>query len=199
MEIKSLVNETDLLGKLAASDQHAFRRIYDAYSNSIYKYALHLLKSEELAEENVQETFLKLWNVRSEVMNVQNLESYIVRISRNGALDVFRKSKLILSSETEIRARWVEAHNETEEKIVLDDTRRVLQQGIEELPVQQKLVYELCHQKGLKYEEVALKLGISINTVKLYMKLSLRFLRDYLSKHTDVASILIIFRLFRLL
>ncbi len=195
-EINLKAKETEWLFNLAVGDQHAFRRIYDTYSNNIYKYSLHLLKSEELAHENVQETFLKLWNMRREASTVLNLESYLVTISRNAALDVLRKSRLTLRSEAIVKEKWVEGHNETNEKITLQDTRRILQEAIDQLPPQQKLVYQLCHQEGLKYNEAAAQLNISPNTVKLYMKLSLRFLRDYLARHTDLAIILMIFKLF---
>ncbi|MET4544666.1 RNA polymerase sigma-70 factor (family 1) [Pedobacter africanus] len=195
-EINFRAKEAEWLLKMAADDQRAFRSIYDTYNTNIYKYALHLLKSEELAHENVQETFLKFWNMRKEAVGVLNLESYLVTISRNAALDVLRKSRLTLRSETTIRENWVEGHNETDEKITLEDTRRILQEGIDQLPPQQKLVYELCHRQGLKYNEAAAQLNISPNTVKLYMKLSLRFLRGYLARHTDLAAIFIIFKLF---
>lgn len=192
----SLVDERDLLARIAGRDELAFKRVYDLYSNGIYKYALHLLGAEEVAEDCVQETFLKFWNMGEGLLSIQSLESYLVTICRNRYLDVLRKMKLTVSSEADVRSRWVEGHNDIEERIILDDTRKVLERGIGLLPAQQRLVYQLCHLEGLKYEEAAERLNISTNAVKLYMKLSLRFLRDYLSKHTDVAVMLVILKLF---
>lgn len=192
----SLVNDNELLYRMAGRDEDAFRIVYDRYSERIYKYALHLLKSEELAEDNVQETFFKLWKLGNELATVRNLESYLVTISRNRSLDTLRKMKLTAGAERSVQKNWVEGHNDTEEFIILDDTRKVLQQAIDLLPPQQKIVYQLCHNEGLKYDEAAKKLDISANTVKLYMKLSLRFLRSYLSKHTDLKILLVIFMLF---
>ncbi|MNY10648.1 ECF RNA polymerase sigma factor SigE [compost metagenome] len=70
---------------------------------------------------------------------------------------------------------------------MLKDTKELLQSGINLLPPQQKLVYQLCHQEGLKYEEVAEKLNLSPLTVKSHMQHALRFLRAYVVKNGDLA------------
>ncbi|MNY40859.1 Sigma-70, region 4 [compost metagenome] len=53
-------------------------------------------------------------------------------------------------------------------------------------------MYHLCHQEGLKYEEVAERLNISKLTVKTHMQHALRFLRNYVSTHTDIAVLVIL-------
>ncbi|MGF1923927.1 MAG: sigma factor-like helix-turn-helix DNA-binding protein, partial [Bacteroidia bacterium] len=63
------------------------------------------------------------------------------------------------------------------------------------LPPKQREVYILCHQQGLKYEEVAQQLGLAPSTVATHMKLALRFLRSYLQKNADLAILIIIFKL----
>jgi RNA polymerase sigma-70 factor (ECF subfamily) len=117
-------------------------------------------------------------------------------VARNLAIDLLRRKELAYKAEKDLGAGWNESHNDTEEQVLLNDTRKVLEAAIELLPEQQRLVYKLCHQEGLKYHEVAKKLNLSTHTVQSYMKLALRFLRNYISSHTDVAVILIIFKLF---
>ncbi|MNX54794.1 RNA polymerase sigma factor [compost metagenome] len=90
-----------------------------------------------------------------------------------------------------------EDHNETEEYIIFKDSEKILNQAIEQLPAQQKLVYSLCHQEGLKYDEVAQKLNISKLTVKTHMQHALRFLRNYVSTHTDIATLVILMTFLR--
>src|SRR5690606_22376433 len=65
------------------------------------------------------------------------------------------------------------------------ETRQLLEDGLDLLPPQQQRVYRLCHQQGLKYEEVACLLDIAPGTVQSHMKLALRFLRNYLKQHID--------------
>jgi RNA polymerase sigma-70 factor (family 1) len=196
MAIKLPHNEKELLQKIAQGDQRAFRIVYDHYYNNIYAFALHLLKSDILAEETVQETFLKLWKQGPALDEVNHLESFLIAVTRNRSLDLLRRTKLAAKASRRQAADWSETHNETEEAIVLKDTRRLLQNAVDLLPPQQKLVYQLCYQEGLKYEEAADRLHLSTLTVQSYMKLALRNVRKYMSKHADMAVLLIVFKLF---
>jgi len=195
MAVKILLDERKLLFKVAKGDQRAFRAIYDHYYDRIHAYGLHLLKSDVLAEEMLQYAFLKIWTLEEKLTKIENLESYLITVARNHALDVLRKKKLTIRVNREINAGWSELHNETEEEILLNDTRRVLDEAIELLAPQQRRVYKLCRQQGLKYEEAAKELNLSPATVQSYMKLALRALRRHLANHTDIVAMLIIFKL----
>lgn len=194
MAVRSFVNESELLRQIANGDQRAFKLIFDRYRPQIYTFSLKYLKSELQAEELVQEVFLKLWRLEDRLTTIKDLENYLLTLSRNKSFDMLRRMKLEARS-MEPLGDWDRLTNDTEEEILLNDTRKVLNDGIALLPPQQKQVYQLCHQEGLKYEEVAAKLNLSPQTVHRHMKLALHFLRDYLSKHTDVAAILIILKL----
>jgi len=192
----SLINESELLAKIAQGDQRAFRVIYDHYYNNVYAFALHLLKSDILAEETVQETFLKVWQRGQALNEIVNVESFLIAITRNHSLDLLRRNKLAIRTTQQQIINWSESHNETENTIILNETRRLLQNAIDLLPPQQKLVYQLCQQEGLRYEEAADKLNLSTLTVQSYMKLALRSIRKYMSKHAGVAALMIVLKLF---
>lgn len=196
MTIKPLFNEQILLSDIAKGDQRAFKLIYDHYYDNVYAYALHVIKSELLAEELVQECYLKLWVKGGEAAEINNLESYLITMVRNRALDMLRRLKLEKRVSGESKLQWKEEHNETEEGIFLNEGRRILQKGVDQLPSQQKLVYQLCYQSGKKYEEVARELNLSPETVKSYMKLALKNLRDFITKNSDLAILAVLFRLF---
>lgn len=195
MATKPLDNEAELLAKIASGDQHAFRIIFEKYHNKVYTYASRILTEDMLAEEVVQETMLKIWTLGQKLTGIDNLDAYLKATARNKSIDMLRRIEQQHQIETEQSADWTEQSNETEEQILLNDTRRVLTQAISQLPDQQRRVYELCHLQGMKYEEAATELQLSVETVKFYMKLALRFLRSYLSTHTDVAVFLIILKL----
>lgn len=195
MAIKSLYTESDLLHEVAAGNQSAFRIIYDQYRRKIYTFSLKMLKSELLAEEVVQEVFLKIWQMGEDAVKIVQLEAYLVTLTRNRSLDILRRLALDDRVSKKFTDGWQESHNETEEQILLYDTKHILLAGVELLPPQQKLVYKLCHIEGLKYEETAERLSLSSLTVKKHMQLALQFLRDYMRKHTDVGLALIILRL----
>ena len=196
MAIKVLHDEPGLLAKIAEGDQFAFKMVYDHFHESVYTFSLWYLKSEQEAEETVQEVFLKLWKLGPAIKKITSLNNYLKTLTRNRSLDVIRRRALEIKFTADRTASWKESHNDTEEKILLRDTNKILQQGIDLLPPQQKLVYQLCVQQGLKNDEVAARLGLSPLTVRTHTKLALKFLRSYIGKHTDIAALLIIFKLF---
>jgi len=191
-----LMNDLELLKKVAGGDERAFEMIYHTYTKKVYLFAFRILRSALLAEEVVQETMLKIWRMGPELHHIHNLESYLRTTARNISLNMLRRQEVESRADQRMLNHWHEAHHDTEERIILNDTRKILNDAIALLPLQQREVYTLCHQQGLKYEEVAEKLNLAPSTVATHMKLALRFLRSYLQKHIDVTVLLIIFKLF---
>ncbi|MNY54491.1 ECF RNA polymerase sigma factor SigE [compost metagenome] len=79
---------------------------------------------------------------------------------------------------------------------MLAETRKMLNAGIDQLPPQQKAVYLLCKEEGMKYEDVARQLNLSVETVRSHMKHALRFLRNFMSEHTDIATLAVMLKIF---
>ncbi|RYG18789.1 MAG: RNA polymerase sigma-70 factor [Chitinophagaceae bacterium] len=191
-----LFDERKLLKQIAEGDERAFDFIYHSYAKKVYLFAFKILRSATLAEEVVQEVMLKIWRMGGELTHIKNLEAYLRGASRNISLNVLRRQDVESRADQYLLKNWEEEHNETEELVLLNDTRKILDDAIALLPFQQREVYKLCHQQGLKYDEVAKKLNLAPSTVATHMKLALRFLRVYLQNHTDLAALVIIFKLF---
>jgi RNA polymerase sigma-70 factor (ECF subfamily) len=81
-------------------------------------------------------------------------------------------------------------HCETEETVIYQDYQNILNQAIDRLPPQQKLVYGLCHGEGLKYEEAAQRLHISRLTVKTHMQQALRTIKSHFSHVIQVCLLI---------
>ncbi|WP_017257241.1 RNA polymerase sigma factor [Pedobacter arcticus] len=188
-------NEKALLKDVSCGNEKDFRELFNSYRGKVYGYAFKILKSETDAEDVLQDVFLKLW-LHGRVEELENFEGYLKTMTRNHVFKVLRRQNLKFASDNQLKIRWTEAHNETEESLLLNDSQLIINQAIEQLPPRQKLVYKLCKHEGLKYEAAAKVLSISPLTVKTHMQQSLRFLRNYLTKHTDVVTSLLIFRVF---
>ena len=196
MLINPLQNDLELKAKIARGDQYAFTLIYKRYYPIIYGFAQHLLHDDEPAVDLVQETMLHIWQLGSKLDAVNNLEGYIKTFARRRAVDILRHRAVEQRADQMMGDKWKEGHNDTEEAILLGEGRKILQNGIDLLPRQQRLVYQLCQQEGLKYEEAAQSLGISTGTVKTHLKLGMRFLREHIKNNTDIAIFFILFKLF---
>ncbi len=185
-------NDKALLHQISTGDAKAFSIFFHRYSAKVYTYALKIIKSDTLSEEIVQEVFVKIWNLEDQLNSIENLDAYLRVLTRNHTLKVLRRIALEVRTSKMMAPDYKETHNETEEYIIFKDSEKILNQGIDQLPAQQRLVYQLCHQEGLKYEEVAERLSISKLTVKTHMQHALRFLRNYVSTHTDIAILVIL-------
>ncbi len=190
------LDEREALIRSAQGDERAFKLIFDSYQPRVYTFALHYLKSSQQAEDAVQEVFLKLWRKGVTLIDIDDLEKFIFTIARNHALDRLRRDKVKARLQTQLAADNEPATNETEESILLHETRRILTEGVDRLPPQQKKAYQLCHQEGLKYSQAAQEMGISEQTVHRHMKLALRFLREYLKKNGQLGIMLLLLKIF---
>lgn len=86
MKTAALFDETEILLQVAAGNERAFTILFRRYSSKVYSFALKLTRSEELAEEVVQEVFIKIWLNREGLGEIQEFGAYLNRINRNHSL-----------------------------------------------------------------------------------------------------------------
>ncbi|RKO70130.1 RNA polymerase sigma-70 factor [Sphingobacterium puteale] len=194
MSIDLKCTEADLLSAIAQGDASAFKVLYDRYYQRLYRFAFQLVSSKDLAQDIVQDVMIIVWQKGPELTHVDNIENYIKSIAKRRAIDLIRRNIHFLKIEEKLSYTWIESSETLLSKISLKEAQDRLNKGIELLPKQQQLVYQLCHQQDLKYEEVAEKLGISKGTVHKHMKLALKFLRNYLKKYPDLFVVLVVMK-----
>lgn len=195
MTVKALYSDEELLVKVARGDQRAFELLYEKYTDRVYAQALRLLRSEEPARELTQEVFLKLWRMGKDLQEIENLDAYLMKTTRNRSLNELRRILRENKTGEAFLEDYQEDENTTEEAIFLKETRELLDKAIDLLPAQQKQVYVLCYREGLKYKEAAERLNISHLVVQSHMKRALQFLRAYLKDHPDLGVLIILLKL----
>lgn len=175
-------NEERLLLRLKGGDDLAFKLIYDHYKDSLGNSLLSLLKSEVLAEEVLQDLFLKIWENRTSIDHRRSFKSYLYRIAENMVYDLFRratKEKMILK---EIIAANSELYTHVEEALIKKENTASLEQLIAQLPNQRQRVFTACKLEGKSYKEVADELGISTNTVNDHVQKAMQYLKANLHR-----------------
>ncbi len=132
----------------------------------LYRIAFHILEQQDEAEDAVQETFLKLWEIRDKLDDVESAKAYSIRILKNECLDRLRKAKKSVPAD-QVLVR--EPISPTDEQI---DARRRLEKvlgAIKSLPDIQKQVLLLRTVEGLSYEEISKKMGMSQLTLRVLL------------------------------
>jgi RNA polymerase sigma-70 factor (family 1) len=183
-------NENELATRLATGDEAVFAQLYNAYWNKIYSLALIYLKSVELAQDAVQEVFLKLWARREQMAKVKNLEAFIFIMGRNLVIDSLKKkiSNLAIYQDTDdcLPDDLLLPHDQVD----LKQLQKNIADAIEKLPPQQKNIFRMSREDGLNHEQIAQRLGIGKKTVKNHIVRALNTLRILLHDHESLLLLL---------
>jgi RNA polymerase sigma-70 factor (ECF subfamily) len=177
-------NLNNLINLVAQGDQKAFGDLFRLFSSKVYVFAFRLTHSKPLAEDVLQEVFIKIWENRVALKKVEYFPSYLYAVTRNHSFNILKKMALELKAKTYLADHQETADRQTEETVIYRDHQHILNRLVDQLPPQQKLVYSLCHGEGLKYEEAAQRLKLSRLTVKTHMQHALRTIKSNFSHYT---------------
>jgi len=172
-----LTEEKEMYLKLKEGDEGAFNALFRKYYSAMCLFANQFLHDRELAEEIVQEMFVKIWEKRT-ILNIEtSVKQYLFRSVRNHCLNQIQHEKIKKQYANKVLES---AHREinTEQYYLEVDLIRRIEKSIESLPPKRKEIFKLSREQGLKYKEIADDLGISIKTVEAQMGLALKYLRD---------------------
>ena len=180
--------ETHLLARIAEGDEHAFRSLFDLYKGRVIVYALRLSKSRYVAEEIVQEVFLKLWTNRAQLPEIRNIGTYIFVLVKNRTLDHLRK---IANEGRLFEEVWhtISERREAPGHLDVKDSIRLIEKAVGQLSPQQQKIFYLSRSEGLSHHEIAEKCALSKNTVKNHLVKTLRHIRLFLIQH-DVTPVI---------
>jgi RNA polymerase sigma-70 factor (family 1) len=192
MQEEKKYEESTLLSLLAQDSEYAFQLIFDRHRNNIYKVAMLYVKSPVMAEEIVQDVFLKLWFQRRQLTEMRSLDSWLFILTRNLTLNCLKK----IAHEWTAREKWIrqneQSENNTDHKVLNAEYNQLLQQAISHLSPQQQQVYRLAKEQGLSYDAIAQQLSVSPLTVKTHMARALASIRLFLQQNGDLSILLII-------
>jgi RNA polymerase sigma-70 factor (ECF subfamily) len=182
--------EVKLLKLLKTGDADAYRQLYNKYHAALYVYILRFVKIPELAEDVLQDVFIKIWEIRERVDSTLSFQAYLYRISRNCVFKLIKKIAADERLRAELAAHMSIEAREADVQLQWQQYEQILQTAVNQLPPQRQNIFKLCRQEGKKYEEVAAELHISRNTVKEHMVLAVRSIKDYVYQHTDIHLIM---------
>ena len=147
---------------LKQDDKQAFTRLFHAYYKDLVLFGGTYIPEKSTCEDIVQNIFLKLWNDRKTLEIENSLKSYLLKAVRNYCLDELRHRRII------------DEHVAYE---LNSDLCRQLKNALEQLPPQEREVFEMSRLENIKYQEIANRLNISVRTVEVRISKALKQLR----------------------
>ena len=163
------------------NDETAFREFYKEHVFKLFQFAFAFVQSKELAEEIVNDVFLKLWQKRSKLDSIENINVYLYVAIRNTAANYLRQAASRKRMDLD---RLTVSHfylsPDPEQVMVTEELRKAIEHSINQLPPKCKLIFKLVKEDGLSSQEVAAILKLSYKTVNTQLTIALKKLEQTL-------------------
>lgn len=157
------------------NDDHAFGQLYMTFIHNLQKFAYSIIKNRELAEEIVSDVFIKIWQDRAQLTKIDNFKLYIYISTKNTALNYlsrhFRKEIISLD---EMSSNIPTISYNPENLMITTEAVKKIEFAIQNLPLRCRLIFKLAKEDGLKYNDIAKLLNISVNTIDNQMAIALK-------------------------
>ena len=182
LAIHATEGDAELVLRLQRRDPQALGELYDRYGRIVFSVILRVVRDGAIAEDLVQETFLRVWN-RVQGFDAEKgaIAPWLLAVARNRAIDYLRsvagrERNALEFEETDHPALFVDMEHE----ILTSDKARVIKGALEKLNANQRQVIELAYFEGLSQTEMAERMGQPLGTVKTWVRTALKNLREEL-------------------
>ncbi len=171
-----------LFEEIKKDDDFSFKKLHSKVYNEIFLYAFKLTGGDKnLSNELVADCFLKIWENRKKIQIHSSLKNYLFLMVRNDVIDHYRKKRLdMIELPDDLEIPYSEDSNED------NSDYNLLYEELNKLPCQSLRILELSVFESLSYKEIAIKLQISINTVKTHIYRAHRYLKKNLNINNKV-------------
>ena len=177
-------DEKELLLLVAAGNEQAFRKLVLDYSGLVFKFIYQHLEDRSLAEEIVQDIFVKLWLTRETLSHLHSFRSFLLVVSRNHVFNAIKKMVREKNKEWE----WQQEVTQVDEEEARNQELLValMEEAGGLLPPQQQKAWTLCRKMGLKYEQAAAEMQVSRDAVKKYLQYANASIKKYISNKVSI-------------
>jgi RNA polymerase sigma-70 factor (ECF subfamily) len=171
------LDEYQYARKIAEDDHESFRLLFMQYFPKLRFFIVGLVKSDAVAEELAQEVFVKIWEKRQALTDVQSLNAYIYRMAKNTVLNYLQHKYVEENYSGQLAA---DNNPPADELFLAKETELLIQLTVARMPAQRKKIFELSRNRHLPNMEIARQLHISKKTVENHLNLALKEIREAL-------------------
>ncbi len=191
-------DEEAVLQRIADGDEHAFARFYHHYYQILRPFIWKHSPSNEDAEEIIQQTFLRTWLHREQILQIENIRAWLFRVAAREYLTLVRNrlTRRLQWTSLEILPDHPAHAQASNELLTLKEINELVEKAVERLSTRRKLVFQLRREELLSIDEIAARLKLSPKTVKNTLSSAHSHIREYLSTAGYFISSLIFLILF---
>ena len=167
--------------------------LFKTHYDELCRYAYSIVKDQDAAEDVVQQLFIKLWEKRHSIREIENIRSYLFRSTFNMSLNEQKKmQRMPQSDEDLIQKSALQSEFHTSSLLTTNELQERIDQAMMELPEKCREVFRLSRFEQLSYKEIATELGISHKTVENQMGKALRVMREELKDYFPLVVLTLI-------
>ena len=168
--------------KIKAGDRESFNQVFRRYYSPMVRFCIRYVADSDIASEIVQDLFLKLWSNREKISFNTSFESYMLTSVRNSAITYINKERSHAEANLRIYSEDSDS-NDPSETLQSNNLEESYRQILKDMPEKRREVFLASRYDGLKYSEIAEKLGISQKTVEAQMSAAIKQLKDGLKAY----------------
>lgn len=189
------LTESLIVEQLKEGKERAYKFLYDQHYQVLCHVAAQYVKDDFLAETIVGDVIFHLWEVRESLEITTSIRSYLMTCVRNRCLD-YLKSQYSQKEQKGLQdfpvLNYIKGDDYPLGRLLEQELEGEIRKAISRLPEECREVFHLSRFEEKKYEEIAVELGISVNTVKYHIKRALSLLREDLGKYLAAAILLLL-------
>jgi RNA polymerase sigma-70 factor (family 1) len=180
----SAYTDQELFLRVADNDETAFEMLFHRFVPKIQPVLMGMVQSEAVAQDLVQDIFLNIWTNRYKLPEIESPANWIFKIVYNRSYTWLEQQAVRQKAHQRIGAAQSPLHTNipTEESVSFAETSRLVRQAIQALPPQTKKIYLLSREEGLKNQQIADTLHLSVNTVKNTLVNACKAIKEHLEK-----------------
>lgn len=177
--------EPNIIYRITKGDEKALDAFIDYYSQHLYRIAFSVTGNKETAEEIVSDVFFEIWQTRKKLLKIDNLLTYLRKLTYNKAVSRVRHDSIIEYTDTpdgDIPESYHIPVASAAEEIISREEVDEINRAIEELPPKCRHVFTLAKLERISYDEISQLLDISVSTINFHVKTAVGFLRKRLRR-----------------
>jgi len=186
--LNSTLDHIELIKNIKKGDPGSLELLFRRLYPQLCAYANKYLGDIDEAEEVVQEVFVRIWNNREQLDERKSVQAYLFTAVKNNCFNLLEHWK-VKDKYTHLLARvyaTAPEQSSSHETFVAEELEKDFHRALEQLPPECRKVFELSRLEGLKYQEIATRLNISIKTVEVQMSRALQKIRFQLREYLTV-------------
>jgi RNA polymerase sigma-70 factor (family 1) len=177
-----MIGDTEIIGRIRKGDIGQFESLFKSSYVSLVRYAKTLIKDQDSAEEIVQDLFVRLWQDKEKITIESSLNGYLFRSVHNRCLHHIEHIKVVERHASEMAFRSTESPLNPSDILHYKELQEKIARILERLPERCGKIFCMSRFEGLKYNEIAEKLCVSVKTVESNMGRALKEFRKELTE-----------------